>query len=247
MRCVKERIVSPNLPCGSDVETKKNTFRRRKVRKDKTKPHCFVQQGRNKSYFRFRQKSRCPPVYLTYPVLAGFTVTDSRGFSPHSAAVQSGLRQTGWNCQLARRQRQTYLTIRPNNIHIISKVDGFINRKSSRRHAKAESRCPQAGFLAGRRSRSAPPTKNGSEKGETLVKRHVLCYNTRRHRRSVFRLLLHRREPNWNWDTPGRFAEQGNWVQLPDTFPGQGEVPPESVAVSIEWLPFLRKQVTGGL
>lgn len=181
------------------------------------------------------------------PFLKGITVTDSRGISPHSAAVQSGLRQTGWNCQLARRQRQTYLPIRPNNIHIISKVDGFINRKSSRRHAKAESRCPQAGFLAGRRSRSAPPTKTGSEKGETLVKRHVLCYNTRRHRRSVFRLLLHRREPDCKWDTPERFAEQGNWVQLPDTFPGQGEVPPESVAVSIEWLPFLRKQVTGGL
>ena len=82
---------------------------------------------------------------------------------------------------------------------------------------------------------------------ENLALKCVPCYNTRRHRNSVFRLLLHRREPDCKWDTPERFAEQGNWVQLPDTFPGQGEVPPESVAVSIEWLPFLRKQVTGGL
>ena len=57
---------------------------------------------------------------------------------------------------------------------------------------------------------------------ENLALKCVPCYNTRRHRNSVFRLLLHRREPDCKWDTPERFAEQGNWVQLPDTFPGQG-------------------------
>ena len=50
---------------------------------DAAKPaerNCFVQP----CSFRFRRKRLQPSGILTYPPSGGFTVTDSRGFSPHS-------------------------------------------------------------------------------------------------------------------------------------------------------------------
>lgn len=67
-----ETIIKRHLPPPEDATT--------------IKPHCYVQQGRNKSHFRFRQKFCCPPAYLTYPLpKEGITVTDSWGISPLSA------------------------------------------------------------------------------------------------------------------------------------------------------------------
>ena len=52
--------------------------------------------------------------------------------------------------------------------------------------------------------------------------------------------------PSSSEDAPDRCAEQGNWVRLPNTFP-RTELVLDSVAVSVKYLFFLCKQVTGRL